>query len=298
MRKRIQEAAMRRLLVVLGLIASISSAFAQEYETPVLQQEIPSLRGSDSFVPDAPGPLYRPRWSGFYAGGQVGYGAASVDFSGATRDLIGHMLRNTQLQNEQVPSEWTVLGKTSTGAGSFGGFLGYNIGWEGVILGVELNYNHTNFSTSAPVFPIGRVVAVGSNVDHVQLIGSASMRITDYGTLRARAGYEVGNFLPFAMIGLAFGRADVTRAAAASVLECPIPAQGAPPPPCNGPFLFSESEAKNGAFIYGWALGGGLEVMVMPKVFVRAEYEYVAFSPIWNIKAQIQTARAGLGFKF
>jgi outer membrane immunogenic protein len=277
---------MRRLLVVFGLIASVAGASAQEYE-------IPTLRGADTFVPDAPGPFYRPRWSGFYVGGQVGYGVASVDFAGATRTLIEHMLRNTQLQNEQVPSNWTVLGKTDTGAGSFGGFLGYNIGWECVILGVELNYSHTNFFTTAPMFPIGRVVPVGTNADTVLLSGSASMRITDYGTLRARAGYEVGNFLPFAMIGVAFGRADLARSATATVIQTPFDVTI---PPAT--FVFSEAEAKNGAFIYGWALGGGLEVMVMPKVFVRGEYEYVAFSPLWNIKAQIQTARAGLGFKF
>ena len=38
--------------------------------------------------------------------------------------------------------------------------------------------------------------------------------------------------------------------------------------------------------------------MIMPKVFLRAEYEYVAFSPIWDIKSQIQTVRGGVGFKF
>jgi opacity protein-like surface antigen len=36
----------------------------------------------------------------------------------------------------------------------------------------------------------------------------------------------------------------------------------------------------------------------MPKVFLRAEYEYAAFLPVWGIKAQIQTARAGIGYKF
>jgi opacity protein-like surface antigen len=277
---------MRRLFVVLGLVASITGVSAQEYE-------IPTLRGTDSWVPDAPGPLYQPRWSGFYVGGQIGYGVSSLDFSGTTEDLIAHMLRNTQLQAEQVPSTWTVLGKTSTGASSFGGFLGYNIGWECVILGFELNYNHTNFSTSAPNFPIGRVVGVGTNSDAVTLDGSASMRITDYGTLRARAGYEFGTFLPFFMIGVAFGRADVSRSASAVVVQ--TPANGVDPPVT---VTFAESDSRNGAFVYGWARGGGLEVMVMPKVFVRGEYEYVAFSPIWNIKTQIQTARVGLGYKF
>ena len=46
----------------------------------------------------------------------------------------------------------------------------------------------------------------------------------------------------------------------------------------------SEAEAKK-AYIHGWSLGGGLEVMVMPKAFLRAEYEYIAFAPVWEIKA-------------
>jgi hypothetical protein len=39
-------------------------------------------------------------------------------------------------------------------------------------------------------------------------------------------------------------------------------------------------------------------VIVMPHVFFRGEYEAVAFSPIWNITAIVQTARLGAGFKF
>ena len=96
---------MRRLLVVLGLLASISGTAAQEFE-------IPTLRGTDSFVPDAPGPLYRPRWSGFYIGGQIGYGVAGTDFVSSTSDLVSHMLRNSQLEAEQFPSTWTVLGRS------------------------------------------------------------------------------------------------------------------------------------------------------------------------------------------
>jgi len=281
---------MRRLFVVVGLgfglVGSISAASAQEFE-------IPTLRGTSSFVPDAPGPLYVPRWSGFYVGGQVGYGIGSMDFATATSDLVAHMLRNTQLQSEQAPSNWSALGKSDTGAGSFGGFLGYNIGWECLILGVELNYNHTNFSSNAPAFPIERVVTVGSNSDDVTINGSASMRITDYGTLRARAGYITGNFMPYAMAGGAWGRADLSRSATVTVIQTPLSGGGAPVT-----VNFSESENKNGAFLFGWMLGGGVELMLMPKVFLRAEYEYIAFQQIWGIKAQIQTARGAIGYKF
>ena len=46
------------------------------------------------------------------------------------------------------------------------------------------------------------------------------------------------------------------------------------------PFSFTNSETKNGAIAFGWALGGGIDVMVMPNAFLRAEYEFVKFAPI------------------
>ncbi len=68
------------------------------------------------------------------------------------------------------------------------------------------------------------------------ITGNASMQINDYGTLRGRAGYEMGNFLPYVMIAAAFGRADVYRSATVSGLEI-IPTD----PPIVTPFLFTES---------------------------------------------------------
>jgi outer membrane immunogenic protein len=278
---------MRRLFVVLGLVASIGSASAQEYE-------IPTLRGTETFVPDRPGPLYQPRWSGFYVGGQVGWGIASTNFATATQDLVAHELRELALESQQHPSQWQVLGKTDTGTGSIGGFLGYNIGWESLILGVELNYSHSNFTSDAPLSPITRVTSANGLVYLVNLTGSASMRITDYGSLRGRIGYVTGNFMPYAIAGVAVGRADLARSATASGTET-VPNSN---PLIVTPFSFTESETKNGAFLYGWSLGGGLEVMLMPKVFMRVEYEYIAFAQIWGMSAQVQTARMGLGYKF
>jgi outer membrane immunogenic protein len=286
MRKRIHEAVMRRLLVVLGLLASISGAAAQEFE-------IPTLRGTDSFVPDAPGPLYRPRWSGFYVGVQAGYGVAGTDFVTSTNDLVAHMLRNSELEGEQFPSNWSVLGRSQTGSSSWGGFFGYNIGWECLILGTEFNYSRTHFSANSPVFPIERVVSVGGNTDDVTITGSASMHITDYGTVRMRAGYETGNFLPYGFVGLAYGRADLARAASVVVVQ--TPANGSAPPVT---VTFAESDIKNGAFIWGWAVGGGVELMVAPKVFMRGEYEFIAFQQVFGIKSQIQTGRVAIGYKF
>ncbi len=273
---------MRWLFVAVGLMASISGAAAQEFELPV-------LRGSEAFAPNAPDCCNF--WGGFYVGGQVGFGVTSADFSTTTQDLVAHELRQLTLEATQSVSTWQVLGQAHPSSAAYGFFVGYNVPWESLILGLEANYNRTNFFASAPMTPIFIATSDGVHAYDVNLSGSASMRITDVLTLRARAGYVMGNFLPFATFGAAVGRADLARTATVAGVQDPNPPPGIP-------FLFSESDNRSHAFIYGWAIGGGLEIMVMPHVFLRGEYEAIAFSPIWNITTLTQTARLGGGVKF
>jgi opacity protein-like surface antigen len=285
---------MRCLLVAFSLIASVTGAYSQEFE-------LPTLRGTQSFLP-APGPACCSTWGGFYFGGQIGAGVASNDFRTTTQDLVAHELRQLTLEQEQQVSTWQVLGKADTRGASGGFFIGCNSPWESLILGAELNYSRTSFSSVAPMTPLSINTSAGGNNYNVNLSGGASMRITDTLTLRGRAGWDAGNFLPYAMIGVAAGRADVTRSATVTGQQNPTP----PPdpnscdpvasPPCI-PFTFSESSVKNGAFIWGWSIGGGVDVMVMPHVFLRAEYEFIGFAPIWHISSVVQTGRVGVGFK-
>jgi opacity protein-like surface antigen len=291
-RKRIcaaKGAVMRRLLILLGLLVPMSDASAGEFE-------LPTLRGSQDF---APPPVVRTQgWGGVYVGGQIGYGNANVDFATSTQTLVAHMLRELALEDQVQPSNWQVLGRVQNGSMNYGGFVGYNNRWEDLILGFEFNYNRTSFSATAPMSPLTRLTSAGGNNYLLTIDGSASMRVTDYATARWRAGWELGNFLPYGMIGFAVGRADITRTANAYGQENPAavcPSAG--PPPCT-PFSFTESDSKLGAFIWGWQVGGGVDMMVMPKVFLRAELEYIGFMPVQDIKVGIVSARAGLGVKF
>lgn len=282
---------MRRWFAALCLVGLASQATAGEFE-------LPTLRGTSPFVPAAPKVM---RWAGFYVGGQVGGGSANMNFAGATEGLIAHLLRETALENEQRPSEWDVLGKASTGGSFGGGFVGFNSQWEDAVLSLELHYNKSRFFANAPVDPITRVTSAGGNSYLLTIDGSASMRITDFGSARARFGWAVANVVPYATLGFAFGRADITRSA--NVFGVENPPAGYPVTPCSTApncteFNFTESEIKKGAWMYGWAFGGGIDMMIMPRFFVRAEYEYLRFTKVEGIQAWLHTGRLGLGMKF
>lgn len=282
---------MRRLVFAIALVGPITGAFADDFG-------LPALRGTSTYPIASPG---YARWQGFYAGGQAGIGIAHADFSQATQSLVAFALRETALENQQHPSQWPVLGIADNKGSSIGGFVGYNSQWDDVVLGMELNYNRSGPSADAPNSPITRTTSAGGNAYIVTVSGSASLHITDMATARARAGWVIGNFLPYATIGFAVGRGDLARSATVSGTENPT----TPPTPCNGsatppctPFSFTQSENKNSAFIYGWAVGGGIDYAILPNVFLRGEVEYVAFIPISGIGVTITTARAGAGIKF
>ena len=192
---------MRCLLVALGLTGLLSPAFAADYPS----FDPPTLRGSDTFVPAYPSYF---RWDGLYAGGQLSYSSSTSDFSGATQPLVAFSLRNSTILAEMNPDQWPVLGSRATNSAGVGGFVGYNFQWDSAIIGLELNYTHTSLNAAAPSSPLTRRQTVGGLINDVTVDASGSLHFTDFATTRARFGWAAGNFMPYATLGLAFGRAD------------------------------------------------------------------------------------------
>jgi outer membrane immunogenic protein len=249
------------------------------------------------------GPATFTRWSGFYFGGQLGYGDASADFSNATQTPIAYALREMELENEFSPSHWPVLGSSTNGRSSYGGFVGFNTQWQDLILGIEANYTQASFSLFAPVSPISRVTPADTSRDNYLVNITASGRMTnlDFASLRGRAGWIWGNFLPYGFVGFALGRADIAVSATVSGEQDP-PASGGTcsssnTPPCV-PFSFTGTRGRNSELMYGFTVGGGLDVAVTQHVFLRGEYEFVQFAPVEGIVANIASARVGGGIKF
>jgi opacity protein-like surface antigen len=274
---------MRHYLLAVALIAMVTDAFAGEFE-------LPTLRGSAS--PYIPAPPVYTRWSGFYAGAQIGFGSMHVDFTGATQSMIAHQLRETAIEHEVSVSEWKVLGQKDTGSVLYGAFAGYNTQWDDIVIGVDVNFNHPQrFWADAPISPLSRVTSAAGNTYAVTVSGNARMQIEDFAVARLRAGWVVDSFMPYATVGFAVGRGNTNRSATVSGFETT-------PNNVVTPFSFTESETRNNAYLFGWAVGGGLDVLMWQGLFLRGEFEYVAFASISGMKSSINTGRLGAGWKF
>ncbi len=266
------------------------------FPTSGLAADLELLRGSQPVGP----PLFN-NWSGLYVGGQVGYGASNGDFSNATHSIIAEALRLTTLEDQFSPSTWPVLGNAANRAMMYGGFIGYNSQWQDMIVGFEANFNHTQFALVAPASPIGRITPPDSNGIPwtVAFTGSGSVTDLNYATLRGRAGLILGNFLPYAFVGAAFGTANISVSAVGSA-EGNAPASG----PClstNSPPCYLVNFNKTNqqtSIVYGAAVGGGLDIAVTHNVFLRAELEYIRFAPVADIVLAVAAARVGAGVRF
>jgi outer membrane immunogenic protein len=288
-----------RLVFCIGMILAIASpALAADYDLPI-------LRGSQTPLPVAPvttvGPATFTRWSGLYFGGVVSYSSASTDFSSATPPLVDSSLRGLTVDSALSLDEKTVLGRGSDVAFGGGGFLGYNTQWQDLILGVEATYTHTNLNTTASSAPIGRVFP-GIN-SAVALNAAGRLDLTDYGEARFRAGYVVGNLLPYGFIGMAVGRASYSVSTIAVVAQATTGTDPCLTAPnfaggtCQT-FLNTAAAGQDNALLWGYSVGAGLDWALTRNFFLRGEFEFVQFAPISSLSLALVSGRVGAGCKF
>ena len=247
-----------------------------------------SLRG-----PLAPGPV---RWDGLTIGGQVAYSSMNANFGNSTSSQIAYILRNSALEDQFAPSGWTTLPNKLTSSTAFGVFLGYNMQWDDLVLGGDISYNRPRNLEPSASDSITRIVTLtDGTVDTVTLNASSSLKLIDYATLRGRAGYAFGQFLPYAVLGGAVGRFNYTNTATVTVSQ----QTSAGPPPVIVPFgPVTQTDSQNNKFGYGFVYGLGMDIAITPNLFLRGEWEYVAFNKVGDIRSTVNTARVGLGWRF
>lgn len=243
-----------------------------------------------SFGVFAPAPV---RWSGYIGGAQVGVSNFNANFGTSAGDLVAYILRNSTLEAQYAPDQWTALSKTTTNSRQYGVFLGYNTQWDCLVLGIDGAYNRPQSLLGSSADSLTRSVTTSDSIQHVVTISAnSSLKLIDYATGRIRAGYAVGQFLPYGAAGIAIGRFDYQSTA--TVTDVQTTSLGAVSQ--FGPI--TKSDGKNGAFSAGFAGALGVDVAVMPNMFLRAEWEYIAFGPLSGTRSQLNTGRVGIGLKY
>lgn len=277
---------MRRFLLVAVMCGAASVAQAAD------MPDLPFLRGS--FTEGLS--TATVNWGGAYIGGHVSHGAADMDFTNSGKDLLEKLLNNVDLQTQFNISDWPVGGKAHAQASGVGGFIGYNYQFTEAVIGIELNYTHGNFFGSSSGSQARSFQYPADYLSSAAISSSASMKLTDYGSLRGRAAYPIGNFLPYGFVGFGLAQADINRRADTSIYY-QYTGAAVPPLPNIGPVNNSLTDNAKSQFIVGFAAGAGIDIMLYAGLFLRAEYEHLRFSAK-NVETSVNTVKAGLGYKF
>jgi outer membrane immunogenic protein len=179
-------------------------------------------------------------WSGFYVGGNVGYGWGDG---------------NTSLSPLPSPATFNDLGLTTFNtkpAGVIGGAqVGYNWQMGSIVTGLEADFQGSGIKGSVPqttfVDPSGHVPGE---------FAASSQKLSWFGTLRGRLGTTVTpGLLLYATGGLAYGQ---TEASANTHFVAPF----------DFPASVSQTKA-------GWTVGAGSEWMFPRNWSAKLEYLYI-----------------------
>jgi outer membrane immunogenic protein len=184
-------------------------------------------------------------WSGFYIGGNLGYGwrNGNTDFS---------FLPTPAAFGDNNGS----LGIRSTGVIG-GAQIGYNWQIGPLVTGIEADVQGSDIKGSA------RATATffGTAVPDPQVVPSSETKLAWFGTVRGRLGVTVTpDLLLYGTGGLAYGRVD---ASANTHLFVP---DGSP---------FAESPASVSKTKVGWTAGAGAEWMFARNWSAKLEYLYL-----------------------
>jgi outer membrane immunogenic protein len=183
-------------------------------------------------------------WSGYYAGINAGFGTSDKEDIVTTGVLAGNI---AQIAANRRPGL-----VTNSRDGFLGGAqLGYNWQVGKIVYGIEADLDLTDLDHTTSF-----ISTLNDRTDFKQ-------KQTSLGTVRARAGYAVGNWMPYVTAGWAFGRYSNSVNLISNV----------------APNATTFSGSQSG-LATGWTAGAGVEYALAGTtafgnpVTVRAEYLY------------------------
>lgn len=253
-------------------------------------------------------------WSGFYVGGHGGFTNSQVNFNNGTRAILNDLLQRTELVQEANVQDIALLQRRSKDSGGYGIFAGFNWQWDDVVLGFEADYTRTNLGVSSGGSLARQFTSSTEFLYNYTVFGDANNRVTDIATVRVRAGWAYGSFLPYITGGLAIanGSTSIRAGATGTITDVAtttitnsitgvttvVPLFNPPRVAANTPFSEVQSRSNRSSINFGYVLGAGLDWALTSNVFLRVEGSTMRFGSFDDATVSINTARAGLGVKF
>jgi outer membrane immunogenic protein len=187
-------------------------------------------------------------WTGFYAGGNVGYGWTGVKTTDGFLETPGTVFGIAPVFPAQ---RYAAANSKGTLDGAFGGGqLGYNAEFGAFVIGAEADIQAGDMEQSTSF--------IGSDLGPTY---RTSSELNYFGTVRARLGVVTNGVLLYGTAGLAFGQGE----GAVSITP------GTPDSPgVGGPYAGKDKQSY-----LGYAVGGGVEVPLSEMLSLKVEYLHV-----------------------
>ena len=244
-----------KLILAGALIAAASPSFAADLAPAPMEPVAPVV------VPFS--------WNGFYVGADIGYSWASVDSSFDNPFGVANLL-------DISPNADGVVG---------GLYVGYNAQFGQIVVGLEADAELASASGDGTLD-----LLVGRPGDRFRTSADESWR----GSVRARLGYAIDNFMPYITGGVAWSDWDLKHSL--------------------NDVVFGDFAEKNSDTLVGWTIGAGLEYAFTPNLIGRVEYRYTDFGSsdnnvfpgvfpgVTNLRNSVDltdnTVRLGIAYKF
>ncbi|WP_407154904.1 outer membrane protein [Bradyrhizobium sp. STM 3557] len=212
------------------------------------------------------------RWTGFYIGGNIGYGWGSYGASNATGTIV-------TANGSSAPYGFNAVSGNGNGV-TAGIQAGYNWQIAQTVLGIEADWQYLDSKTSTGNSAIAVPTFIGGNFS-----GSASISTDWYATFRGRVGYAFGPALLYTTGGVALAETKLSANATGSIVTSIFP-------PTLGPL--GSMSASESAVLVGYVVGGGLEYALGTGWSIKGEYLHMGFGTnAYNLTGSLQSP-AGL----
>ena len=202
------------------------------------------------------------QWDGFY----IGLNAGVLTNSTCTNWTPTNPAVIARFNTSNCPSNSVFLG---------GGQLGYNWQINQIVIGLEGDYDGVNSKTKSRIYdyPGGAVVPAGTFAFYGKNTPNG------LGTIRARFGYAVDNWLPYVTAGAALAGGSTRSSATFTPLNATAP---------TASFAGGRTYSSN-----GWTAGAGVEYQIERAWSVKAEWLYVKLGSGANQVSSCTTTVAG-----